>query len=76
MTSPRCRIRALTRVPDANRQHLYGGQDFKIWRFTLSIAYNYILSEARTKNNTIVTNGFRPPYKPTGGIAVMSTRWG
>ena len=44
-------------VPDANRHIFTVGQDLKIMRFTLGIAYNYILSERRTKNNTIVTNG-------------------
>ncbi len=44
-------------VPDSNRHIFTVGQDLKIWSFTLGIAYNYILSEARTKNNTIVSNG-------------------
>ena len=33
-------------VPDANRHIFTVGQDLKIWRFTLGIAYNYILSES------------------------------
>ncbi len=44
-------------VPDSNRHIFTVGQDLKIWGFTLGIAYNFILSESRTKNNTIVTNG-------------------
>jgi long-chain fatty acid transport protein len=44
-------------VPDANRHIFTVGGDLKIWRFTLGLAYNYILSESRSKNNTIVTNG-------------------
>jgi len=44
-------------VPDANRHIFTVGGDLKIMRFTLGIAYNYILSESRTKSNTIVTNG-------------------
>jgi long-chain fatty acid transport protein len=44
-------------VPDANRHIFTVGQDLKIWHFTLGIAYNFILSENRTKSNTIVTNG-------------------
>jgi long-chain fatty acid transport protein len=53
-------------VPDANRHIFTVGQDLKIWRFTLGIAYNYILSEARTKSNTIVTNGFAAPLQANG----------
>jgi long-chain fatty acid transport protein len=44
-------------VPDANRHIFTVGGDLKIWKFTLGIAYNYILSESRNKNNDIVTNG-------------------
>jgi long-chain fatty acid transport protein len=44
-------------VPDANRHIFTVGSDLKIQRFTLGFAYNYILSESRTKNNTIATNG-------------------
>jgi len=53
-------------VPDSNRHIFTVGQDLKIWRFTLGIAYNYILSEARTKNNTIVTNGVAAPLQANG----------
>jgi len=44
-------------VPDANRHIFTVGGDLKIMRFTLGIAYNYILSETRTKNNSIGVNG-------------------
>jgi long-chain fatty acid transport protein len=44
-------------VPDANRHIFTVGGDMKIWKFTLGIAYNYILSETRTKNNAIPVNG-------------------
>jgi long-chain fatty acid transport protein len=44
-------------VPDANRHIFTVGGDLKIKRFTLGIAYNYILSEARTKANAISFNG-------------------
>jgi long-chain fatty acid transport protein len=53
-------------VPDSNRHIFTVGQDLKIWRFTLGIAYNYIRSEARTKNNTIVTNGVAAPLQANG----------
>jgi long-chain fatty acid transport protein len=53
-------------VPDANRHIFTVGQDLKIWRFTLGIAYNYILSESRTKNNTIVVNGVAAPLQANG----------
>jgi long-chain fatty acid transport protein len=53
-------------VPDANRHIFTVGGDFKIWRFTLGIAYNYILSESRTKNNTIVTNGVPAALQANG----------
>ena len=44
-------------VPDANRHVFTVGSDLKIKRFTLGIAYNFILFESRTKNNTINFNG-------------------
>lgn len=45
-------------IPDANRHIFTVGGDLKVFtRITLGIAYNYILSESRTKNNTIVVNG-------------------
>ncbi len=53
-------------VPDSNRHIFTVGQDLKIWRFTLGIAYNYILSESRTKSNTIVVNGGAAPLQANG----------
>jgi long-chain fatty acid transport protein len=53
-------------IPDANRHIFTVGQDLKIWRFTLGIAYNYILSESRTKNNTIVVNGVPASLQANG----------
>ncbi len=53
-------------VPDANRHIFTVGGDLKIWRFTLGIAYNYILSESRTKNNAIVTNGVPAALQANG----------
>jgi long-chain fatty acid transport protein len=53
-------------VPDSNRHIFTVGQDLKIKRFTLGIAYNYILSESRTKNNTVVTNGVAAPLQANG----------
>jgi len=53
-------------VPDANRHIFTVGKDLKIMRFTLGIAYNYILSESRTKNNTIVTNGVPATLQANG----------
>jgi long-chain fatty acid transport protein len=53
-------------VPDANRHIFTVGQDLKIKRFTLGIAYNYILSESRTKNNTVVVNGVAAPLQANG----------
>jgi long-chain fatty acid transport protein len=48
-------------VPDANRHIFTVGGDLKIWRLTLGIAYNYILSESRTKNNQLKFNGVPLP---------------
>jgi long-chain fatty acid transport protein len=53
-------------VPDANRHIFTVGGDMKIWRFTLGIAYNFILSEGRSKDNTIVTNGVPAPAQANG----------
>ena len=53
-------------VPDANRHIFAVGGDLKILRFTLGIAYNYILSESRTKNNTVVINGVAAPLQANG----------
>jgi len=45
-------------VPDANRHIFTVGGDVKVLtRFTLGIAYNYILAESRDKDNTVVFNG-------------------
>ena len=58
MTSPRCRIPALTpRCPTPTVTSLRWGRISRSGDLPWGIAYNYILSEARTKNNTIVTNG-------------------
>jgi len=48
-------------LPDANRHVFSVGGDLKIKRFTLGVAYNYILIEGRSKSNTITTNGVGPP---------------
>jgi long-chain fatty acid transport protein len=53
-------------VPDANRHIFTVGGDLKISRFTLGIAYNYILSESRDKNNQIGTNGVPAPLQANG----------
>jgi long-chain fatty acid transport protein len=54
-------------VPDANRHIFTVGGDIKVLkRFTLGIAYNYILTESRTKNNTIVVNGVPAPLQANG----------
>jgi long-chain fatty acid transport protein len=48
-------------LPDANRHVFSVGGDLKIKRFTLGVAYNYVLIEGRSKSNTIATNGVGPP---------------
>jgi len=54
-------------VPDANRHIFTVGGDIKVLkRFTLGIAYNYILVESRTKNNTINVNGVPAPLQANG----------
>jgi len=56
-------------VPDANRHIFTVGSDLKIKRFTLGIAYNYILSEDRTKNNAVLFKGLPPipaPFQANG----------
>jgi long-chain fatty acid transport protein len=53
-------------VPDANRHIFTVGSDLKIKRFTLGFAYNYILSESRTKNNFIPVNGVAGPLQANG----------
>ena len=61
-------------VPDANRHIFTVGSDLKIWRFTLGIAYNYILSESRTKNNRLGFNGVPlPPGFQANGRYESST---
>jgi long-chain fatty acid transport protein len=53
-------------VPDANRHIFTVGSDLKIKGFTLGFAYNYILSESRSKNNTVVTNGVPAALQANG----------
>jgi long-chain fatty acid transport protein len=53
-------------VPDANRHIFTVGSDLKIQRFTLGFAYNYILSESRTKSNSVVANGVPLPSQANG----------
>jgi long-chain fatty acid transport protein len=53
-------------VPDANRHIFTVGGELKIKRFTLGIAYNYILSESRNKNNAIAFNGVPVPVQANG----------
>ena len=54
-------------VPDANRHIFTVGSDLKVLqRFTLGFAYNYILSESRTKSNILVVNGVPTPLQANG----------
>jgi long-chain fatty acid transport protein len=53
-------------IPDANRHIFTVGGDLRIMRFTLGIAYNFILSENRDKNNTIPVNGVSAPLQANG----------
>ncbi len=53
-------------VPDANRHIFTVGSDLKVWKFTLGIAYNYIVAEGRTKNNTITNNYVPAPQQANG----------
>jgi long-chain fatty acid transport protein len=54
-------------VPDANRHIFTVGGDIKVLtRFTLGIAYNFILSESRSKNNSIPVNGVPAPLQANG----------
>ncbi len=48
-------------LPDANRHVFSVGGDLKIKRFTLGVAYNYIIIEGRSKSNAIGTNGVPLP---------------
>ncbi len=55
-------------IPDNNRHIFTVGGDLKISRFTLGIAYNYIYTESRDKNNVLTLNG-RPlplPFQANG----------
>jgi long-chain fatty acid transport protein len=54
-------------VPDANRHIFTLGGDIKVLtRFTLGIAYNFILAESRTKSNSIPVNGVPAPLQANG----------
>lgn len=53
-------------MPDANRHIFAVGGDLKIKRFTLGIAYNYILLENRTKTSAVTFNGVAPPLQANG----------
>ncbi|MFA5183775.1 MAG: outer membrane protein transport protein, partial [Syntrophales bacterium] len=53
-------------VPDANRHIFTVGGDVKIMRFTLGIAYNFILTETRSKNSTINFNGVPAALQANG----------
>ena len=54
-------------VPDANRHIFTVGSDLKVLqRFTLCFAYNYILSESRTKSSSVVVNGVPAPLQANG----------
>ncbi len=48
-------------VPDANRHIFAVGGDLKVWRLNLGFAYNFILNEARNKDNLIAFNGVPLP---------------
>ncbi len=48
-------------IPDANRHIFTLGGDLEIRQFTLGFAYNYILSENRSKANTLTINGLPLP---------------
>lgn len=48
-------------IPDANRHIFTLGSDLEIKQFTLGFAYNYILSENRSKANAITINGLPLP---------------
>jgi long-chain fatty acid transport protein len=55
-------------IPDANRHIFTLGGDWQIKQFTLGLAYNYILSENRSKANTLTINGvpLPPPLQANG----------
>lgn len=48
-------------IPDANRHIMTLGGDYQINRFTLGFAYNFILSENRSKANMLGINGVPLP---------------
>ena len=50
-------------IPDANRHIFTLGGDMEIKRFTLGFAYNFILSENRSKANTLAINGTPLPAR-------------
>ncbi|MDI6854663.1 MAG: outer membrane protein transport protein [Deltaproteobacteria bacterium] len=61
-------------VPDADRHIFTVGSDLKVWRLTLGIAYNYILTESRDKNNRLTFNGVPlPPQFQANGRYESST---
>lgn len=48
-------------------QHIFTlGGDFKVDRFTLGLAYNYLLGEKRSKANFTTTNGVPAPLQADG----------
>jgi len=58
-------------------QHIFTvGADVKIRRLTLGLAYNYLLSEKRQKNNTIATNGVPAPLQANGSYQSTAHGWG
>jgi long-chain fatty acid transport protein len=48
-------------VPDSNRHIFALGGDVKLGRFTMGLAYNFILNEGRHKDNTFTINGIPLP---------------
>ncbi len=48
-------------IPDNDRHIFTVGGDLKISRFTLGLAYNYILTESRQKQNALGLNGIPLP---------------
>jgi len=66
-------------VPDANRHIFTVGGDLKIKRFTLGIAYNFILSEDRDKNNTLLPttlpNRFQANGRYSSNVHSLGLSW-
>ncbi|MBW1992420.1 MAG: outer membrane protein transport protein, partial [Deltaproteobacteria bacterium] len=61
-------------VPDADRHIFTVGGDWRLGRLTLGLAYNFILSESRTKNNRLGFNGVPlPPGLQANGRYESST---